>query len=98
MLEYLKKIDINSGTIDLLKNSLKAEVVENLEVMQDNVLEVLKYLKEYGVTNLEAILLNRPDICFRQKKSLEQDLTTLDKKLLIFVFNNSIDDLINFNI
>lgn len=98
MLKYLEQFNINEEEINLLKQNLKPNVVEDFEVMRNNVIEILTYLKDLGVTNLLGVITHRPDLCFRSVNTLEQNLTTLDKDLLLFVFNNSIDDLTNFNI
>ena len=98
MLKYLEQYNINEEEISLLKQTLKPNIIENFEVMRNNVIEVLTYLKTLGVADLLNVITHRPDLCFRSVNILEQNLTTLDKDLLLFVFNNSIDDLINFNI
>lgn len=98
MLKYLEQFNISEEEISLLKQTLKPNIIENFEVMRNNVIEVLTYLKTLGVADLLNVITHRPDLCFRSVNILEQNLTTLDKDLLLFVFNNSIDDLINFNI
>jgi len=98
MMNYLEQFDITEEEISLLKQTLKPDVIENFEVMRNNVIEVLTYLKELGVTNLLNVITYRPDLCFRTIHTLEQDLIKIDKELLLFIFNNTIDDLTNFNI
>lgn len=98
MIEYLKQLDINDDQIVELKSFLHPETLENLTIMQNNVIEILTYLKEFGVTNIFDIVKKRPDLCFKNKEDLIKNLTVLDKELLLFIFNNDIDDLINFNI
>lgn len=98
MLNYLKQLDLSDEEIENITQNLGADTIESLETMRDNVLEVLSYLKDFGVKKLSNIIIKRPDICFRVKDNLEKDLTTLDKEFLIYIFNNSLDDLINFNI
>ena len=98
MIDYLKKFDITSAEIEELKLTLHNEILLNLEVMQNNVIEVLIFLKEFGVNNLYNIIKERPDLCLKDKNDLERDLTVLDKNLLIYIFDNDIDDLINFRI
>ncbi len=98
MIDYLKVLNLTNQEIEDLKHSLHNETLLNLEVMQNNVIEVLKYLKEFGVNNLFNILKHRPDLCLKDIDDLKKDLTVLDKDLLLFIFNNDIDDLINFHI
>lgn len=98
MIEYLKQFNITQNDITDLKNSLNKEVLTNLEIMRSNVIEILKFLKDYGVVNLTNILKYRPDLCFKDQQDLERDFTAFDKDLLLFVLNNDIDDLINLNI
>ena len=98
MIDYLKQFNITSENIEELKTVLPSEAIENLEVMQHNVSEVLTFLTEFGVKNIMNILKYRLDICFRSKETIEQDFTVLDKDMLIFIIDNDIDDLINFNI
>lgn len=98
MIEYLRQLDINDDQIAKLKSFLHPETLENFTIMQNNVIEILTFLKEFGVTNIFDIVKNRPDICFKNKEDLVKDFTVLDKELLLFIFNNDIDDLINFNI
>ncbi|MDD4188285.1 MAG: hypothetical protein PHX04_06000 [Bacilli bacterium] len=97
-MDFLKQFDLTNENLEELKKFLSNEVITNLDVMRHNVVEVLTYLKDYGVENFYDVLKYRPDLCLKEKRGLEQDLTTLDKELLLFIFNNNIDDLINFNI
>ena len=97
-MDYLKQLNISQEQIEELKTILSDEMLNNLIVARHNVIEVLTFLKDYGVQDLYYILKYRPDLCLKEKKDLEQDLTVFDKELLLFIFNNSVDDLINFNI
>ncbi|MDD2238757.1 MAG: hypothetical protein PHH51_02590 [Bacilli bacterium] len=98
MMNYLEQFDITEEDISLLKQNLKPDVILNFEVMRNNVIEVLTYLKELGVANLLNVITFRPDLCFRTVHTLEQELIKIDKELLLYIFNNTIDDLTNFNI
>lgn len=98
MINYLEQFDITEEDISLLKQNLKPDVILNFEVMRNNVIEVLTYLKELGVANLLNVITFRPDLCFRTVHTLEQELIKIDKELLLYIFNNTIDDLTNFNI
>ncbi len=98
MIEYLKQFDITTEEVNDIKNHLNNEIVTNLEIMQQNVIEILAFLKDFGVTNFINIIKYRPDLCFKDKQNLESKINEADKELLLFIFNNNIDDLISFNI
>ena len=98
MIDYLKRFNFKDEELAYLKNNLSNEILLNLDIMQDNVISILTFLKEYGVFNIYNVVKYRPDLCFKDKIDLEKDLTILDKELILFIFNNDIDDLINFNI
>lgn len=97
-MNYLKQVNISQEKIEELKITLSEEIINNLVIARHNVIEVLMFLKDYGVQDLYNILKYRPDLCLKDIKDLEKDLTVFDKELLLFIFNNSLDDLINFNI
>lgn len=97
-MKYLKQFDITEEEIGLINQTLTPELIENFEVMRISVVEALSYLKDFGAENLVNIILYRPDLCFRTMATLEQNFSSLDKELLVFILNNSIDDLTNFNI
>ncbi|MDD2208184.1 MAG: hypothetical protein PHG03_03540 [Bacilli bacterium] len=97
-MNYLKQVNISQEKIEELKITLSEEIINNLIIARHNVIEVLMFLKDYGVQDLYNILKYRPDLCLKDKNDLEKDLTVFDKELLLFIFNNSLDDLINFNI
>jgi len=95
-LSYLDQFNIKDT--NYIKGVLNTDTLTKLTVMKDIVTENLNYLKEFGVKNLTNVIVNRPDILFRTNSKLKQNLTTLDQELLIYIFENSIDDLVNFNI
>lgn len=98
MIDYLHQFNISSEELNEIKEFLNSDMIINLEVMQNNVKEVLTYLQNFGIKHLYNIIKYRPDILLKDRKDLEQELLTVDKNLLLFIFENDIDDLINLNI
>ena len=98
MIDYLKKYNLTDEDISYLHQYLKETSLTNFEVMRLNVEEVLTYLKDIGVINLFGIIKERPDICFRETTDLKIEIEKLDKNLIVFIMNNTLDDLVNFNI
>ncbi len=98
MIDYLKKYNLTDEDISYLNQYLNETSLTNFEVMRLNVEEVLTYLKDIGVINLFGIIKERPDICFREINTLKIEIEKLDKNLIVFIMNNTLDDLVNFNI
>lgn len=98
MIEYLKTFIITTKEYDYICDHLDSELILNLTVMQDNVCEVLQFLTSLGVKNLIAVLLYRPDLCFRDIDTLKEQFMRVDPQLLVNIINHNIDDLVCFSI
>ncbi len=98
MIDYLKQYNLTDNDLASVKKRYNDLYISSFEVMMDNVCEILSFLKDYGVNNLLNVILYRPDICFRDLDSLKEQLDKFDKKFVIYVFDNDIKSLINFDI
>lgn len=98
MIDYLKKYNLTEEDINLLNSQLSEDIKNSLFVMKDNAEAILDYLKELGVTNFKDLLLERIDICFFDLNYLKEKIEKYDKKLIKFVIDNSIGDLLDFDI
>ena len=98
MLEYLKEFNISSEEIETIIKKNDVNVIKNLELMKNNVKSIINYLIDLGVENIYNILNVRIDLFLLPLSLVEQNFTKLDKDMLVNILNNSIDDLINYNI
>ncbi|MDO4341836.1 MAG: hypothetical protein Q4C44_03725 [bacterium] len=98
MIDYLKKYNLTDDDINLLNSQLSEDIKNSLFVMKDNAETILNYLKELGVTNFKDLLLERIDICFFDLNYLKEKIEKYDKKLIKFVIDNSVGDLLDFDI
>ncbi len=98
MIDYLKKYNLTEEDINLLNSQLSEDIKNSLFVMKDNAETILNYLKELGVTNFKDLLLERIDICFFDLNYLKEKIEKYDKKLIKFVIDNSVGDLLDFDI
>ena len=98
MIDYLKKYNLTDYDINLLNSQLSEDIKNSLFVMKDNAETILDYLKELGVTNFKDLLLERIDICFFDLNYLKEKIEKYDKKLIKFVIDNSVGDLLDFDI
>lgn len=98
MLEYLKEFDFKDDDIQEIIESNDLNIVKNLELMKKNVKDIIKYLYDLGVENIKKIFDVRIDLFLLPLNLIKQNFTKLDKNMLVYILNNSVDDLINYNI
>lgn len=98
MLEYLKEFNFKEEEIDSILKSNDLNIVKNLELMKKNVKEVINYLYDMGVQDMFNIFEKRIDLFLLPLSLIQQNFTKLDKDMLVNILNNSISDLINYNI
>lgn len=98
MLEYLKEFNLNDENINEIINSYDINIIKNLELMKKNVKDVINYLYEIGVENIMNIFAKRIDLFLLPLSLIKQNFTKLDNDMLVYILNNSISDLINYNI
>ena len=98
MLEYLKEFNFNDEEIDNILKANDLNIIKNLELMKKNVKEVINYLYEIGVENIYNIFQDRIDLFLLPVNLIKQNFTKLEKEMLVNILNNSVSDLINYNI
>ena len=97
MIEYLKEF-VRQEEYELIFDSLTEKQIDNFEVMENNVIEVIVYLKELKISNITNIIIKRPDLFFRSIDTLKELFASVDKDLLFHILEYEPTDLINFNI
>ena len=98
MLSYLKEYDLSDDQIKDIINTYDNVLLKNLNFSKRNVKEIIKYLKDFGVEDIYNVIKNRIDLFFLPLSLVKQNFTKLDKNKFLYLLNNSIDDLINYNI
>ena len=98
MIEYLKAYNLTTKEYNYLCNNLDQDLINRMAIMQDNVCEILQFLADIGIKNLVAVLMYRPDLCFRNINMLKKQISELEPKMLVSIIDNNIDDLVCFNI
>ena len=97
MIDYLKEY-ITKEDFNVINYNFKAVDVNNFSYYEQNIREVLDYLKNIGVSNFKDILLYRKDICLKNLDILKEEVNKINKNLIVYLFNNDISNLINLNI
>lgn len=97
MIDYLKEY-ITREDFNVINYNFKDVDVNNFSYYEQNIREVLDYLKSIGVSNFKDILLYRKDICLKNLDILKEEVNKINKNLIVYLFNNDISNLINLNI
>lgn len=97
MLEYLKAY-VSPEEYDFICANLSPSLSLDFQVMENNVSLILSYLSELGIKNLSKIIVNRPELCFRDKEVLCSQFNQINQDLLIKLIEEDLDTLICFNI
>ncbi len=98
VLSYLKDYNLTDDQIKDIINTYDNELLKSLSFSKKNVKEIIKYLLEFGVEDIYNVIKRRIDLFFLPVTLVKQNFTKLDKNMLVYLLNNSIDDLINYNI
>ena len=97
MIDYLKEY-ITEEDFNVINYNFKDVDVNNFSYYEQNIRDVLDYLKNIGVSNFKDILLYRKDICLKNLDILKEEVNKINKNLIVYLFNNDISNLINLNI
>ena len=98
MIDFLNKYGLSKEDILEIKRHFDEKFIYNLVVMKNNVIEVLDYLQSIGVTNFKNLILGRCDLCFMDVDYLKGQIGKYDEKLIVYIMNNDICDLLDFDI
>jgi len=98
VLTYLKEFNITDEQLKDIINTYDNVLLKNLSFSKKNVKEIVKYLIEFGAEDIYQILKYRIDLFFMPVSLVKQNFTKLDKNMLVYILNNSVDELINYNI
>ena len=97
MIDYLEEY-ITLEELKVVKYNFSSQDKSNFNYYEQNIREVLDYLKSIGVVNFKDILLYRKDICLKNLDILKNEINKINKNLMVYLFNNDISNLINLNI
>ena len=86
MIDYLKEY-VTEEDFNVVNYNFKDVDVNNFSYYEQNIREVLDYLKSIGVVNFKDILLYRKDICLKNLDILKEEVNKINKKLIVYLFN-----------
>lgn len=97
MMDYLEEY-VTLEELKVVRYNFSSQDKNNFNYYEQNIREVLDYLKSIGVVNFKDILLYRKDICLKKLDILKGEVNKINVNLIVYLFNNDISNLINLNI
>lgn len=95
MINFLKAADISDDVlIEMIKNNDEAAIYD-LSCNDEDAIEIIKYMKNIGITNIEELLIYRIDIFFL---TFEQFIKRLSKFNIPALVNHINENYANIDI
>ncbi|MBQ7136813.1 MAG: hypothetical protein IJO43_02400 [Bacilli bacterium] len=82
-MEFLKNKGFSDEQINLLLSVYDKEIIETFLLNKDNVVEVIDYLKEYGIKDIPKLMIERIDIFYLPYKVIDELFSHYEKDSVI---------------
>ena len=100
-MDFLSKYNLTKEEIELIKNSNSESILKNIEMNLENVILVIDYLVELGITTetLRDLFVYQIGIFFKTKPEIEQVFDEYEIESIVKSLNYDVNtlDLIEFN-
>jgi len=82
-MEFLKNKGFSEEEINLLVNTYDKEIIDTFLLNKDNVVEVIDYLKDYGIKDIPKLMIERIDIFYLSYTVIEELFSHYEKDSVI---------------
>ena len=92
-MNYLVENGISEKTVESIKKLYSQDIQDSLVFNQANVIDIIDFLKDSGVTieNINRIFLININVFFKSINTLKKNFSKYDKENLAIVLNDNID-------
>lgn len=95
MIDYLKNYNINSLEYEYVLSNLRKDVLDLFVINEEYIKENIEALMEFGIkSGMAKLIVTRPDIFLLDKELLIENLSKIDKKIVVNIAMKSPEDLI----
>ena len=88
-MEYLYEFGLDNTDIEILAESLDDNLFSDFTLLKNLIKANINYIKDFGITNYNKIVVKYPEIFLRDTSSLENVLSKFDKDDLIQKVENN---------
>ena len=84
MIDYIKNYNINSLEYEYVLSNLRRDVLDLFVVNEEYIKENIESLMEFGIkSGIAKLIVTRPDIFLLDKELLMENLSKIDKKIVV---------------
>jgi hypothetical protein len=87
-MKFLKNKGFSDEEISLIIDKYDEQTISNFSLISDNVEEVIDYLREFGIKNVNKLILDRIDIFFIPVFKLNEIFSHYDSEYIIEILDN----------
>ena len=89
MIDFLKDVSINDNTIiEMMKNNNEASLFD-LSCNDEDVIQIINYMRGIGITNIDELLIYRIDIFFLTFEQFIKRLSKFNVPVLVNLSNEN---------
>lgn len=89
MIDFLKDVSINDNTIiEMMKNNNEASLFD-LSCNDEDVIQIINYMRGIGITNIDELLIYRIDIFFLTFEQFIKRLSKFNVPVLVNLINEN---------
>lgn len=82
-MEFLKNNGFNDKQIEDILNKYDEDTLDTFVFNQDNVIEVIKYLRDYGIKDIPKLMLERIDLFYFPVEKIDEMFSKYEKDSVI---------------
>lgn len=86
-MEFLKSNGFTEKEIEAIVNKYDSDIIDTFIFNQDNVEEVINYLKDYGIRDIPKLMLERIDIFYLPCTKIKELFSHYEKDSVIATLN-----------
>lgn len=92
MTNFLNKY-FDDASINEINTMLGKTILYNLSCNQENVINIIEYLKSIGIVNIKELIIYKTDIFLNTKDKIEKLFNRFNLNELVNIINNNYDEI-----
>lgn len=90
MIKFLEELGISSSVIDKIIEINGDSIIYDFNNSSKNIIEIINYLKDIGVKNIDGLLIEETDLFFKQYEDIKFKIEKFGVKEAVLGINNDL--------